>query len=86
MNEVELKAAIEQKRAAYGYSLWYIGITDDCKRRRTEHEAEGQKCGLWADWKADSEAIARTVEQYFTDKGMKGASGGGTHPTFVYIF
>jgi predicted GIY-YIG superfamily endonuclease len=86
MNEAELKSAIERKRGSLSYSDWYIGITDDTKRRRAEHENEGKICIYWSDWKADSEAIARNVEAYFIDRGMKGGTGGGEHPTYVYVF
>jgi hypothetical protein len=37
-------------------------------------------------WQADSEGIARDVEKYFLGKGMKGDTGGGENPTYVYIF
>jgi hypothetical protein len=86
MNEAELRAAVERKKGSSTYDIWYIGITDDCARRKGEHEGEGKSCTYWSDWKADSEAIARSVEAFFLDKGMKGGTGGGTHPTFVYMF
>lgn len=86
MNEADLKAAIQKKAGSVEYKYWYIGITDDCARRRKEHEAEGKSCTYWSDWKADTETIARSVEAYFIDKGMKGGTGGGEHPTYVYVF
>jgi predicted GIY-YIG superfamily endonuclease len=84
MNEAELKAAIQRKVSTYSY--WTIGITDDPERRKKEHEAEGKSVKYWSHWKADTEAIARAVEAYFIDKGMKGGTGGGEHPTYVYVF
>jgi len=80
MNESEIKSAIE--KIVSQYSAWTIGITDDPKRRRTEHDNPDH----WYDWRADTETIARNVEKYFLDKGMKGATGGGEHPNYVYIF
>jgi hypothetical protein len=68
------------------YEIWTIGITDDPERRKSEHEAQDENVKYWKDWKADTETIARNVEKYFLDKGMKGSTGGGEHPTYVYIF
>jgi len=80
MNESEIIAAIEKRVKTY--SAWTIGITDDPERRKAEHDHPK----YWQHWKADSEAIARSVEKYFLDKGMKGAPGGGENPNYVYIF
>jgi len=84
MLESELIQAISLGRT--NYRLWTIGITDDPKRRRPEHDARGEDTKYWTDWKADTEAIARNVEKYFLDRGMKGSTGGGEHPTYVYVF
>jgi len=82
MTEGELIQAIEVARQPYSYSVWTIGIIDNPERRRSEHGNPG----LWKHWRADSEAIARSVEKYFLAKGMKGDTGGGFSPTYVYIF
>jgi len=82
MTERELIQAIEAARHAYSYGLWTIGITDNAERRRAEHSNPG----LWKHWRADSETIARSVERYFLAKGMKGDTGGGLSPNYVYIF
>lgn len=66
--------------------IWYVGITDDLNRRKGEHASEGESVTCWQGWKADSEQIARDVEKHFLDKGCKGGPGGGTNPTYVYIF
>jgi hypothetical protein len=86
MNELQIISAIKSEVGSNPYSYWTIGITDDCARRRREHEAEGANCKYWCDWLADTEAIARSVETYFLDRGMKGGRGGGEHPTYVYIY
>jgi len=80
MNEREIINAIEGK-VSY-YSIWTIGITNDPQRRRAEHDNPNN----WYHWRADSETIARNVEEYFIKKGMQGATGGGEHPIYVYIF
>ena len=86
MNKKDLIAAIEKKRGSIGYSAWTVGITNDPTRRKEEHQNAGKSVSSWKHWKADSEAIARDVEKYFLDKGMKGGGGGGDKPTFVYVF
>ncbi len=66
-------------------SIWTIGITDNPDRRYGEHRAEGKNVKNWRYWEAGSEEGARRIE-YFLDRGMKGDTGGGTNPTYVYIF
>ena len=45
MNESELKTAIGLGIA--DYKIWTIGITEDPKRRKAEHEAEGKDVTYW---------------------------------------
>ena len=80
MSESEIIETIEE--SVSNYLAWTIGITDAPKRRKSEHGNPR----YWRYWKADTETIARNVEKYFLDKGMKGGGGGGDHPTFVYMF
>lgn len=85
MKEDEIKQEIVKKVNAVrkgDYSIWTIGITDDPDRRKQEHGNPG----AWRHWRADTETIARNVEKYFLEKGMKGAPGGGENPNYVYIF
>lgn len=86
MQESEIKQAIQTKIGQTKYEIWTIGITEDLQRRKSEHDSKGQDTKYWKDWKADTEDIARSVEAYFIDKGMKGGTGGGGHPSYVYIF
>ncbi len=88
MQESEIIEAIQQKIGKTDYNIWTIGITDDPVRRKSEHDVphQGKITMYWKDWKADTEAIARSVEKHFLDKGMKGGTGGGEHPTYVYVF
>jgi len=81
MEESEIISAIEPI-VSKNYSIWTIGITDDPDRRRIEHDNPK----FWHQWRADTETIARNVEKYFLDKGMKGSPGGGESPNYVYIF
>ena len=87
MNKRELINAIEKKRGRTSYGVWTIGITNDPKRRKKEHENDGEDVTYWKDWLADSLKIAREVESYFLEKGMKGGTGGPVEtPTYVYVF
>lgn len=83
MNESEIKNAIGAKD---DYKIYTIGITDDPDRRKSEHENDGKNVKFWKQWEADSETVARNVEKYFLDKGMKGGTGGDTRGKHVYVF
>jgi len=85
MKEEGIKQAIEKRVTSakkVNYSAWTIGITDNPNRRKEEHNNPK----FWMQWGADTETIARNVEKYFLDKGMKGDTGGGKSPNYVYIF
>lgn len=68
------------------YRYWTIGVTNDLDRRKREHANDGKNVDHWRGWPADTEKIARAIEKRFTDLGMDGDTGGGTNPTYVYIF
>ena len=68
------------------YAYWAIGITNNLERRKKEHESDGKNVTCWNGWPADTDDIARTVENHFLKYEMKGSGGGGTNPTYVYIF
>ena len=86
MQESEIIEAIRQKIGSTDCNIWTIGITNNLVRRKAEHDGQGKNTKHWTDWKADTETIARNVEKQFLDKRMKGGTGGGEHPTFVYVF
>lgn len=83
MKESEIIKAIEEKVSFY--RIWVVGVTNDPIRRRDEREST-KSITAWYHWIADSEQIARKVESFFLKKGMKSGGGGGTNPTYVYIF
>ena len=68
------------------YRYWYVGITDDARRRKAEHESEGNDTQYWNSWPADNGAVARYVERHFLELGMDGGTGGGTNANLVYIY
>ena len=80
-SEAAIESAIE-RIAGGGYSAWTIGVTDNSARRRIEHGNPN----TWLQWYADTETVARNVERYFLDEGMKGAPGGAGRADYVYIF
>ena len=86
MDEKELKIEVEKQRGQSPYYYWFIGITDEPEHKKSKYETEGKNVKYWHNWMADTELIARSVEQWFHDKGMKGGTGGGKHSTYVYIF
>ncbi len=86
VSESEIRTAIERKIGNSGYSIWTIGITDNPTERREAHKNDGENTAYWSEWKADSENVARNVERYFLGKKMKGGTGGGKNPTYVYVF
>lgn len=79
-SEAAIKGAIK-KHVSY-YPAWTIGVTDNPKRRRTEH---GDPT-TWYQWDADTQAVARSIEAHFIAEGMKGGTGGGGGADYVYIF
>lgn len=80
-SEAQIISEIE-KIAGWAYSSWTIGITEDPERRKQEHNNPVR----WHHWDAVLESSARNIEKYFLAKGMKGDTGGGTYPHYVYIF
>ena len=85
MNEKEIKNAIEKRvnsTKSKKDNIQIIGITNDPDHRKEEHNNPK----FWMQWLADTVTIARNVETYFLEKGMKGDTGGGDNPNYVYIF
>lgn len=65
------------------YSNYYVGITNDIKRRLfDEHNVSEQK-DYWIYRTADSKSIAQEIEKYFLNLGMQGDTGGGTDDTCI---
>lgn len=59
------------------YSDWYVGITENAKRRVfEEHGVEKDKDKyIWRT--ANSSSVARDVEKHFLNLGCDGGGGGG---------
>ncbi len=70
-----------------GYSAYYIGITKDIKARLFGYHKVNKDLNICTCYKANSDKIARDVEQYFLAKGCDGGTGGGDESaTFVYCY
>lgn len=69
------------------YSDWYVGITNDIDRRLFDEHKVDKKLDRWIYSPAESKDVAQEVEEFFLDKGMDGATGGGNADTIhVYAF
>lgn len=69
------------------YRDYYVGITNDAKRRLfNEHNVDNEN-GLWIYREGKTDVIAREVEEYFLEKGCKGGPGGGDYESnIVYCY
>ena len=69
------------------YSDFYIGITNDVKRRLFGEHRVSKKDGWWIYRSADTKSIAQAVEEYYLEKGMLGDNGGGNeNSVIVYCY
>jgi len=68
------------------YQDWTIGITDDAKERKQEHNDSA----YWYHWKTEVKADAIEIKDDFLGKGMKDdnviGDSTGENPVYVYIF
>lgn len=69
------------------YFEFYIGVTNDVERRLFDEHRVYRKGMCWIYVRADNAAIAREVERYYQDLGMRGSTGGGDdESTYVYCY
>jgi len=72
---------------SYNYNDCYVGVTSDIKQRLFVDHNVSEQNGHFTYWKAPSSTMAREVEQYFLERGMDGASGGGDESAImVYAY
>lgn len=71
-------------------SRWYVGISNDAKRRNAEHTRKfGDKICYFKSFYAYSKEIASQIEDYYAKKGTINAPGsrGATEESkWVYVF
>lgn len=87
IKQIRIKRAITahvEKNSVFwsDYSNWYVGITADPPKRKTEHG----KPNYWKSWLTDHPTHAREIEKHFLDKGFQGGPGGGRWPRYIYIY
>ena len=71
------------------YSEFYIGITNNIDERLFGSHKVPRENHWWIYSPADTEEIAREVEKFYLDKGMRGGTGGGTgngDAKYVYCY
>lgn len=72
------------------YRKWYVGITNNPRRRRSEHDAEyGFGIRHYAVFYAYTKKTASQVEDFFSRKGTANAAGsrGATDDSrWVYVY
>jgi hypothetical protein len=70
------------------YGKWYVGITNSPYRRKQQHSSNHfWGIGKWKYWKAASIKQSRSIEKYFSKKGMTGGKVlGGAKRNSVYIY
>ena len=71
------------------YSEFYVGITNNIESRLFGSHKVPKDNHWWIYSPADTEEIARDVERYYLEKGMRGGPGGGTgngDAKYVYCY
>ena len=69
------------------YAKWYVGIAADARDRLFSDHAVKENGDAWIYRQCTSSSVARAVEKYFLDKGMKGGGGGGDYNTdYAYAY
>ncbi len=68
---------------------WYVGITNDTKRRKAEHRVNALGLKFWKTFDAETMEDANEVEAYFSNKGTinrPSKNGANRYSKYVYVF
>lgn len=69
------------------YSEFYIGISDNARKRLFEQHHVDMENSWWIYDTAETSEIARNVEQHYLELGMRGGSDGGSERSkMVYCY
>lgn len=80
----EIKEHIQNRGGSY--SDWYVGISEEPRKRLFEEHGVNEKTDAWIYRQATSNKVARRIEKYFVDVlGTDGAPGGGDVNT-IYVY
>ncbi len=84
--KTEIKNHITSEGGAY--SNWYVGIAKDARQRLFEDHKVKEKGDAWIHRQAESDDVARKIEDYFVNTlKTDGNPGGGDEKTvFVYAY
>ena len=73
--EKEIRDHMGEPLSAYKY--WYVGITEDARRRLFDEHNVDEKNDRYIWRTASSSDVARRIELYFVELGTDGGAGGG---------
>lgn len=79
-SEEEIRSEVQKfiSRHKGRYSSWYVGISEDPRRRLFDEHKVRREVGPWIYKWASSSNVARRIEDYFVNTlGTDGAPGGG---------
>src|SRR5690554_1567641 len=68
---------------------WYVGITNDTKRRKAEHRIKVLGLKYWRIFEAETMEFANEIESHFSEKGTMNRpskNGANGYSRFVYVF
>ena len=70
------------------YNSWYVGISDDPKRRLFQEHLIIEDKDIWIWTRCQSSLSARLVEDYFVNRLVTdgGVGGGDGNSTYVYAY
>lgn len=80
VNAIDKHLSISGKKY---YSDFYVGITKNVEQRLFHEHNVSKENSWWIYRIAQSDEIARQVEQHYLDLGMRGAPGGGDEDSRV---
>lgn len=69
-------------------NTWYVGITNDTKRRKAEHKVDKLGLKFWKTFDAETMENANEIESYFSKKGTinrPSKNGANKFSKFVYV-
>ncbi len=95
MNKVSIKSEITKHFSKSMNSekprldSWYVGITNDTKRRKGEHRVNVLGLKYWKTFDAETMENANEIESYFSKKGtinLPSKNGANSFSKYVYVF
>ena len=91
MNKVSIKSEITKHFSKSMNSekprldSWYVGITNDTKRRKGEHRVNVLGLKYWKTFDAETMENANEIESYFSKKGTINLPSKNGANSFIYV-